>query len=290
MTAQTPTASETPRIVTDVLVVEALDMSGSMGSCWAGAIEGHNDYLRDLKADTTGETKLWLTAFDTIYEDWHQGDDIKAVDFLNDKKYVPRGGTALYDAIAHTITKADEFLKSIGRDETSDNPMKVLHVTLTDGQENSSKEYAGPDGATRLRKLIKAYEGKGNWTFIYLGANQDAHATGAFMGYSSGSTVNYSSTNVGTRSANDALKRVTHTHRASGQMSSMSPMTDAGLTQDLPDAELDPTLTTPGGVVMPGPNTFPSGTPPAPEAPQGPKANETPITKKGIDDLLGGGE
>ena len=38
-----------------------------MGVCWLGAIEGFNDYLRDLQSDEEGETFFSLTAFDTVF-------------------------------------------------------------------------------------------------------------------------------------------------------------------------------------------------------------------------------
>jgi hypothetical protein len=76
---------------------------------------------------------------------------------------------------------------------------KVLAVIVTDGLENSSREV---DPRT-LAKLIAECERDG-WTFIYLGANQDAWAEGertGFSGRASGQAVNFRATPTGTRAA-----------------------------------------------------------------------------------------
>lgn len=76
---------------------------------------------------------------------------------------------------------------------------RVLCVVLTDGLENSSREVS-PEA---LRAMIADREKRG-WTFIYLGANQDAWSEGASIGYSGGATgqsVNFAATPTGTASA-----------------------------------------------------------------------------------------
>jgi hypothetical protein len=76
---------------------------------------------------------------------------------------------------------------------------KVLAVIVTDGLENSSREVDPPT----LAKLIADREHDG-WTFIYLGANQDAWAVGeqaGFSGGASGQAVNFRATPTGTRAA-----------------------------------------------------------------------------------------
>lgn len=256
------------KVTNDVLVVGVLDRSGSMASCLNGAIEGWNDYLKDLQQDENGETLIWLTGFDTVFDHWERGTLAKDVPYLevagkhhDYPAFVPRGGTALYDAIANSIVDAEVYLKKIGRDASSDNPMKVLHVTLTDGGENSSQEYRGVDGASRLQKLTKEYEGKGNWTFVFLGANQDTGYTSASMGYSGTSHAHFSQSVGSYNSVSRSLSGVTSTLKSSPQMSTQTPFADAGISQELGDED-DPTSQ--------------------------PKANETPISKKNLDELFGG--
>src|SRR5215469_3411703 len=76
---------------------------------------------------------------------------------------------------------------------------KVLAVIVTDGLENSSREV---DPQT-LSTSIALHERDG-WTFIYMGANQDAWAVGeqaGFSGSASGQSVNFQATPAGTRAA-----------------------------------------------------------------------------------------
>jgi len=76
---------------------------------------------------------------------------------------------------------------------------KVLAVIVTDGIENSSREV---DPQTLARSI--GDRERDGWTFIYLGANQDAWATGAqtgFSGSASGQAVNFPATPTGTRHA-----------------------------------------------------------------------------------------
>jgi len=64
---------------------------------------------------------------------------------------------------------------------------------MTDGEENSSKEYT----QEQMRTLIKEREDKGNWTFVYLGANQDSYKMAQKYGISQMNTTNFSATNKG---------------------------------------------------------------------------------------------
>ena len=95
-------------------------------------------------------------------------DDIplKTVSEITD--FNPTGMTALFDAIGNAIQI--KLAKSKKRD--------VICVIITDGIENSSKEF----NKNQLQKLIKNTEDQHNWKFIYLGANQDAFSEGENIG------------------------------------------------------------------------------------------------------------
>lgn len=147
------------------------------------------------------------------------------------RDYNPRGGTPLRDAtakfIAHlaeqtspgkvtiglladesgsmggneesVVAGINEFVQGMADTEIDpETDGKVLAVILTDGYENSSHEVSADD----LRQMVDAREQEG-WTFIYLGANQDAWnvAEGAGMRESKSSSYLYTSSPVGTASA-----------------------------------------------------------------------------------------
>jgi hypothetical protein len=76
---------------------------------------------------------------------------------------------------------------------------KVLAVIVTDGLENSSREVDPQTLATSI-----AQHEQDGWTFIYMGANQDAWAVGeqaGFSGSASGQSVSFRATPAGTRAA-----------------------------------------------------------------------------------------
>ena len=76
--------------------------------------------------------------FDNNYELLHDRIDIKAVNPITDKEYQVGGSTALLDAIGRTINKIGNAQKHTAEDYRAE---KVMFVIITDGGENSSREY-----------------------------------------------------------------------------------------------------------------------------------------------------
>ncbi len=83
-------------------------------------------------------------------------------------------------------------------------------VTISDGEENASSDYKGEEGRLRLRKLIEEKTAAKNWTFAYMGANQDVTAIARSLSIPLGNTMVFSSTgqgmNIATTSSNSALR------------------------------------------------------------------------------------
>jgi hypothetical protein len=92
-------------------------------------------------------------------------------------KLMPRGNTALLDAVGQTIVHVGEALAAKSEDER---PEHVVFVVQTDGQENSSKDWK----IEALRERIKEQETKWNWQFLFLGMGPDTYAQGHSMGMS----------------------------------------------------------------------------------------------------------
>lgn len=147
-----------------------LDRSGSMESCWDDTIGGFNAFVNDQKP--LGGT-LTLVQFDHEYLLSYENKPIGDVEPLTRDTFTPRGSTALLDAIGRAVKEC--------RVET--NPTVII---LTDGQENASHEYT----KAHVKDLIEARQ-KDGWTFIYLGANQDAFAEAGSIGIAPQGTVNY---------------------------------------------------------------------------------------------------
>jgi uncharacterized protein YegL len=164
-------------------IVFILDRSGSMASIKKD-IEGG---LRTLVADNKKLDKpanFTLVQFDTEYEEVIKAKDIKLVN-ENEIQLHPRGGTALLDSIGKTINGLGERLRNLPE---KDRPNKVVIGILTDGAENSSKEFS----RAQIKEMINRQEKDYNWEFIYLGANQDSFTEGNSFGIDLSKIMNYS--------------------------------------------------------------------------------------------------
>lgn len=162
-----------------------LDRSGSMASIKDDTEGGFATFLADQKAEP-GEASIELRQFDTIFEVVYPPTPIEHAEPL---VLAPRGGTALLDAMGRAITETKEWLDALDEDMKPEN---VVMAIITDGQENSSVEWTHP----RVMELVKQQTDAG-WTFLYLGANQDAIAVGASVGIAAANSMSYTGQTVG---------------------------------------------------------------------------------------------
>lgn len=170
-----------------------LDRSGSMSSVRDDTIGGFNAFIESQRK-VPGECNASLVQFDDQYEVVYTAKPVKDAPALNAETFVPRGMTALLDAIGRTINETGKRLSAIPEAER---PSKVIFVILTDGGENSSKEYSRAKVFEMITHQKTAYK----WDFVFLGANQDAISTGASIGIGKGSTMTYTSNAIGTQHA-----------------------------------------------------------------------------------------
>jgi hypothetical protein len=134
--------------------------------------EGGVNAFIESQAREPGEALLTLVQFDTEYEFVHQGLPIRDV-----PKYhlVPRGNTALLDAVGRAINETGARLAAMPE---ADRPGLVIFVVMTDGLENSSREFS----KAQVKEMIERQQSAYNWHFTFLGANQDAFAEAGAMG------------------------------------------------------------------------------------------------------------
>jgi len=186
-----------------------LDRSGSMGSVIDDAIGGFNTFLKSQQECKDGEARISIAMFDDHYDMICESKDIHTVDPFTLKTYVPRGMTALNDAIGKTITHMGEMFD---KRPDSGKPEKVIFVILTDGQENSSNEYH----IDRVRELIKQQKEQWKWEFIFLSSDLSAIQQGSNLGINN--TVQYAATGVGTRNAYQTVNNSVLLCRATGDV------------------------------------------------------------------------
>jgi hypothetical protein len=185
-----------------------LDESGSMGMIRDDTIGGFNEWLEANK-EAPGEARLSLVKFDTEFRPLEVDVPIAHVLPLDATRYVPRGSTALYDAISRCVHRVEA---SVGKDD------RALVVIITDGQENSSREVTRAE----VEKLVKDREAKGNWTFTYLSASPDAFADSVSIGIGRNNTMTFTADAIGTQTALNTLRQATAAYRggAMGQSAS----------------------------------------------------------------------
>jgi hypothetical protein len=180
-------------------IAYVLDRSGSMQSLAADAIGGFNAFLSDQK-QLPGRANFTLVLFDHEYLVLHRNVDIRQVPELDNKSYVPRGNTALLDAVGRTI---DDLGTYLARTPEQLRPAKVMVAIFTDGLENSSRVYT----TDRLAASIQHQQEKYNWEFLFLAANQDAIASAAKIGIPGGQAVNFTASPLGVQDVHQQLNQ-----------------------------------------------------------------------------------
>lgn len=189
-------------------LVFILDKSGSMSGLEKDTIGGYNSLLAKQK-ELEGECRITTVLFDNNYVLLHDRIDLKAVSEITDKEYNVGGTTALLDAIGKTINKIDNAQKHTADEYRAD---KVMFVVITDGEENSSREYP----VEKVKGLIETMKKERSWEFVFLGANIDAVQTAASFGISADNAVTYLSDRRGTKLSYSVMAKAVSKFRTTG--------------------------------------------------------------------------
>lgn len=204
-----------------------LDRSGSMESIKKEAIDGYNETLGTIKAAQlkymdTQDHFVSLAAFcdcgiDMIYDKVPAKDAEK----LTSKQYEPCCCTPLYDAIGRTCKQLKKHIK----DDTDAN---VVVTIITDGCENSSKEWSGK----AVKELIENLKEEG-WMFSFIGSEFNAKELA--MQISITNTIQWTKTSEGTNQMfeNENNARARHYGRLNDLCSPCAaPMSDSELREE----------------------------------------------------------
>lgn len=153
-----------------------------------------------MRTALIADARFTLVLFDDEYLVPQCSQPIRQVPPLDSNTYVPRSMTALLDAIGRTISDLGKQLAALPE---KDRPGQVIVAIFTDGLENASTDY----DLKKIAKMIQHQQDVYKWTFLFLGANQDAIASAARMGIAraNSSTVQYSKR--GMRSSSASLTR-----------------------------------------------------------------------------------
>jgi hypothetical protein len=104
--------------------------------------------------------------------------------------------TALRDAIGVAVNSVGKRLADTEEDKR---PSKITVLVITDGQENSSREFTN----AQIKEMIQHQTSKYNWSFVFLGGGTEAdfeaqEAQGRGLGF--GNAISYSNSSAGVAS------------------------------------------------------------------------------------------
>jgi hypothetical protein len=184
-----------------ILINVILDKSGSMGPKQADVIGGFNRFL-DEQRKVPGRARMILTQFNTEVTPPTPAVPVEEVLPLTTETYTPGGNTALLDAIAQTVGRADTEKRPNER---------VLCLIITDGEENSSRETT----LGQVKGIIGEREARGDWTFAYLGAAPDRWMRESGMSAGSVARFRIAEPGVSFRDASAATTRLRLSRRQS---------------------------------------------------------------------------
>jgi len=202
-----------------------LDRSGSMAPVTESAITGFNEFLRDQQK-TEGQARLTLVLFDNEYLVPMDCIPVQEAVALDTTTYVPRGSTALLDAIGTTIDRLGARLSTVPE---HDRPGQVIVAILTDGYENSSEKFKWKDISGKILEQTNTYK----WQFLFLGANQDAIATAASLNIDAANAASYIADKIGSRTNSKAMSRKLSAMRKMAMGASMNVQEQADVVASL---------------------------------------------------------
>lgn len=155
------------------LICLIVDRSDSMLDVCDEAIKGMNIFLDRQSDDSTILALLFNDRLEWLTD---APKPVKELTRFNRDNYVPRGCTALYDAIVGGInhTRKQDFKG------------KIYLVIQTDGHENSSIKYTKHNVNAEIAKARDD-----GWEVIFLGADQDAIASAQSLGIPGTHAISY---------------------------------------------------------------------------------------------------
>jgi hypothetical protein len=168
---------------TDITMV--LDRSGSMQSIKDDTIGGFDAFISEQRR-VPGRCTVSMVQFDNVYEEVYTGRDLADVPSLT---LVPRGSTAMLDAIGRAVNATGARLAAMPENAR---PGTVIVGIMTDGLENASREFT----YAMVKAMIEQQEHVYGWTFMYMGANQDAIEVGASLGVARDRSLTYAGPKV----------------------------------------------------------------------------------------------
>ena len=173
--------------VKSIDLIMIIDKSGSMYSLRNDTIGGFNSFLDEQRKKEI-PVKVSVIMFNNQMEKKYNRADIKEIQNMTEKDYVPGGTTALLDAVGNTLSavQSDEAVNTEGN--------KVVVVIITDGMENASTEWR----YDTVKKMVTELTDK-KYEFVFLGADIDAVGVAGNIGISSSNSMKFEKSSRGVK-------------------------------------------------------------------------------------------
>jgi hypothetical protein len=198
-----------------------IDRSGSMHTIQTDAEGGVNTFVAN-QAKAEGRRTIRVAQFNHDYKLVHASIEASEVPKFS---IAPSGNTALLDAMGRAITEFGEELAALGEDER---PGTVILAVMTDGLENWSSEYSWD----AIKTMVTHQEENYGWQVIYLGANQDAIATGRRIGVRRDRSMSYAASGIGTQSVLNTVDAYVASAAAGGRAAFTEAQRTAAMKED----------------------------------------------------------
>lgn len=196
-------------------VVAVIDRSGSMAGKESDTVGGINSMFKELKTgiEVGDKINISIKFFDHEQILKYRSIDINEYTELTVNEFIPRGQTALLDAIGDTLAYFMEK-KLMNKDAFT----SCLIYVATDGLENASKSYT----REKIKKMIETAKSIYNIEVLYLGANQDAILEAGNIGISPDSAINYDETSENINNVYRSVAGVVKRARTTGEAPSFT--------------------------------------------------------------------
>lgn len=213
-------------------IAAILDRSSSMESLTDATINGFNEFI-DQQKKVPGDGLMTLCTFADEPQIVFDAVPLKHVAHLNRNTYRTEGMTALNDAVADTIDRVGARLAGMPE---SERPSQVIVLIITDGQENHSVKYRGPEGRRLVAQKIRHQREVYKWEFVLIGANIDVAKEAESFDISVKNAGLYTASAAGTSDMLRGMSANVANYRSVGA----AQVGDMGFfVQPLPDPDLD---------------------------------------------------
>lgn len=165
-----------------------VDSSSSMSKLTETTISGVNeqiDSIKDLEKEYPDQKYFMdFIHFNSKVTIEHTNKSASKLEHINESNYKCSGMTALLDAIGTGVNNLNSRISS----EIENSEATAVVVIITDGEENSSREF----DSSKVKSMIEELQATGKWTFTFVGANIDSITTAKNYGINVNNVMQFS--------------------------------------------------------------------------------------------------